>query len=305
MTAWSTVTRRLAGPRGLRWAAASALTAAIGLLLTTAGSAAPGAPPERAAGWRVPLGQGEVTSFADLESSGAPRTLGIAISGRALASLPADPSDHHHCVDRDGDGVTDQATECAPTHEFVIPLPGAVSQRADVPFKWVLLNWNRHGHVPPGVYDVAHFDVHFFIQDIADVFAIHDGPCGPELVDCDDYATAKLPLADGLMHPDFKDVDAVVPAMGNHLIDVGGHEFHGMPFTMSWTYGVYGGRVTFYEQMIALDYLQSRPSVCAPIKGTPAVAEAGYYPTQACVNYDAASDAYLVSLEGFIHRLPV
>ena len=104
------------------------------------------------------------------------------------------------------------------------------------------------------------------------------------------------------MHPDFKDVDAVAPAMGNHLIDVDGHEFHGMPFTMSWIYGVYGGRVTFYEQMIALDLLQSRPNVCAPIKATPSVAVAGYYPTQRCVHYDDASDAYVVSLEGFSYR---
>ena len=26
----------------------------------------------------------------------------------------------------------------------------------DIPFKWVLFNWNLHGHVPPGVYDLAH-----------------------------------------------------------------------------------------------------------------------------------------------------
>ena len=68
------------------------------------------------------------------------------------------------------------------------------------------------------------------------------------------------------MHPDFKDVDAVAPAMGNHLIDVTGHEFQGMPFTRSWIYGVYGGRVIFYEEMVALDYLQSRPNACEAIK---------------------------------------
>jgi hypothetical protein len=302
MSDWSTFKQRAAGKQGIRLAVASALTAAVALLLTASGSAAPQAAPDRVTGWRVQLGKGDVASFADLEPTGAPRTVGIAISADALASPPPEPSDHHHCFDRDGDGVTSHATECAHTHEFVIPLPDAVSQRDDVPFKWVLLNWNMHGHMPPGIYDVPHFDVHFFIQSIEDVFAIHDGPCGPEMVDCDHFATAKLPLPDGLMHPDFKDVDAVAPAMGNHLIDLSGHEFHGMPFTMSWIYGVYGGRVTFYEQMVALDFLQSRPNACAPIKATPSVAEAGYYPTQRCVRYDAASDAYVVSLEGFVYR---
>ncbi|HEY1325577.1 MAG TPA: hypothetical protein VGI14_01475, partial [Casimicrobiaceae bacterium] len=61
---------------------AAALTAAVALLLTTAGNAAPDAGPDRVVGWRVPLGQGDVASYADLEPSGAPRTLGIAISGQ-------------------------------------------------------------------------------------------------------------------------------------------------------------------------------------------------------------------------------
>jgi hypothetical protein len=302
MNAWSTIERRLTSVQTVRLSVAGALTAAVAVLLTASGSAAPAATPDRVTGWRSALGKGDVTSFAELQPNGAPKTVGIAISGAALASLPPEPSDQHHCFDRDGDGVTSMATECAHTHEYAIPLPDAVSQRDDMPFKWVLLNWNMHGHMPPGIYDVPHFDVHFYMVPIEDVFAIHDGPCGPELVNCEQFAIAKLPVPDGMMHPDFQDVDAVAPAMGNHLIDVAGHEFHGMPFTMSWIYGVYSGRVTFYEQMVALDFLQSRPNACQPIKSPPSVAQSGYYPTQRCVKYDAGADAYVVSLEGFVHR---
>lgn len=285
-------------------AAVVALTAAVtALLLTVSSGAASNAAPDRVLGWRAQLGNGEIMSFAELQESGAPKTIGIRISAEALASLPADASDYHHCFDRDGDGVTARATECAHTHELAIPLPDAVSRRDDVPFKWVLLNWNQHGHVPPGIYNVPHFDVHFYMVPIEDVFAIHDGPCGPELVNCDHFAQAKLSVPEGQMHPDFSDVDAVAPAMGNHLIDLGGHEFHGMPFTWSWIYGVYGGRVTFWEQMVALDFLLSRPNVCAPIKTPPAVATSGYYPTERCVRYDAGADAYVVSLERFVHRV--
>jgi hypothetical protein len=290
------------GREGLWLSVASALTAAVVLLLTTSGGAASGAAAGRTLGWRAQLGQGDVTSFADLQEGGAPRAIGIMISAETLATLPAEPSDLHHCYDRDGDGVTAQATECLHTHERVVPLPDAVTQRGDVPFSWVLLNWNMNGHMPPGVYDVPHFDVHFYIASIEDTFAIHDGPCGPEFVACDDYAMAKMPVPANLMHPDFKDVDAVAPAMGNHLIDVGGHEFHGQGFTYSWIYGVYGGKVTFWEQMIALSYLESRPNMCAPIKTPPAVEAAGYYPTQQCIRYEADADAYVVSLEGFVYR---
>ena len=285
-----------------RWGLASALAGTLALALTATGIGAPVDPADRVLGWRTQLGTGEVRSFARVQASGAPDAVGIMISGAALASLPTEPSDHHHCVDRDGDGRTARATECIETHEFVIPLPDAVSQRTDVPFKWVLLNWNQHGHVPPGIYDVPHFDVHFYMQPIADVFAIRDGTCGPEFVDCDAFAVARTPLPANLMHPDFKDVEAVVPAMGNHLIDVGGPEFQGEPFTRTWIYGAYGGRVTFYEEMVSLAYLLTRPDACADIKSPPAVAVDGYYPTQRCVRYDLAADAYSVSMEGFVYR---
>ena len=281
---------------------AGALAGTFALALTATGIGAPAAPADRVLGWRATLGNGDVTSFARVKDDGAPDAVGISISGAALASLPTEPSDQHHCVDRDGDGVTARATECIPTHEFVVPLPDAVSQRADVPFKWVLLNWNRQGHVPHGIYDLSHFDVHFYMAPIADIFAIGDGTCGPEFVDCEDFAVAKTPLPDNYMHPDFKDVDAVVPAMGNHLIDVGGPEFQGEPFTRTWIYGAYDGRVTFWEEMVSLAYLQTRPDSCADIKTPPAVGVSGYYPTQRCVRYDPAADAYIVSMEGFVYR---
>jgi hypothetical protein len=279
-----------------------AILATSVLLFTTWGNASPSSAGERTAGWRTALGNGAVESFADLPDTGAPRAIGITFSAGALTNLPSNPSDQHHCVDRDVDGVTDAASECAQTHEFVIPLPDAITRRSDIPFKWVLLNWNKRGHMPPGVYDLPHFDVHYYMEPVADVFAIRDGTCGPEFVNCDDYARAKKPVPAELMHPDFQDVDAVAPAMGNHLIDVHGHEFHGQSFTRSWIYGIYDGRVTFWEQMLSLDHLLSRPNDCSPIKTPAAVATSGYYPTQECVRYDSGADTFSVTLEAFVYR---
>jgi hypothetical protein len=285
-----------------RWSVIGALVAMFALVLTVSGSGAQDASADRILGWRVTLGNGEVASFADLQDSGDPRAVGVLISAEALASLPSDLSDRHHCFDRDGDGTIARPAECTDGHEFVIPLPDAVSRRADVPFKWVLFNWNVHGHVPPGVYDVPHFDIHFMTASIADIFAIEEGSCGPEFVSCDDFAVAKQPVPPGLMHPDFADVDAVVPAMGNHLIDLTGPEFKGERFTRSWLYGIYGGRVIFYEEMVTLSHLLSRPSSCSPIKSPSAVAVAGFYPTQRCVRYEPGANAYAVSMEEFVYR---
>ena len=168
-----------------------------------------------------------------------------------------------------------------------------------MPFKWVLLNWNPHGHIPHGIYDTPHFDIHFYMEPIENVFAIQRGSCGPEFVRCDQFERAKLPVPKNYMHPDFKDVGAVAPAMGNHLIDVTSHEFHGQAFDHTFIYGAYDGRVTFYETMLTLKFLKSRPAACAPIKAVPAVAVTGYYPTKRCYRYAQERDHYTVSLEDF------
>src|SRR6185295_10497526 len=162
------------------------------------------------------------------------KAVGVQFSAASLQGLPTEGSDGHHCVDRDGDGVVSRPAECAETHELVVPLPDAVSRRDDVPFKWALVNWNLHGHIPPGVYDTPHFDVHFYMEPIAKIFALKAGACGPELMNCDQFAVAKQPVPSNYIHADFKDVDGVVPAMGNHLVDLTGPEFQKQPFTRSW-----------------------------------------------------------------------
>lgn len=87
----------------------------------------------------------------------------------------------------------------------------------------------------------------------------------------------KKPLAQlAEITPDYVDVEAVVPVMGNHLIDVTGPEFQRRPFTRSWIYGVYDGKVIFYEAMVARAYMLSEPNACLPIKAPKAVAASGY-----------------------------
>jgi hypothetical protein len=166
-------------------------------------------------------------------------------------------------------------------------LPSEASRQPDLQFKWALLNWEPHGHIPPGVYDKPHFDVHFYIEPIEKVFAIESGPCGPEHVRCDQFAQARLPVPANYMNSDFTDVEAVAPAMGGHLVDLKAPEFNGVPFTHTWIYGVYEGRVTFYEEMVTVAYL---------------VALAGRYPTLSCIRYQPTTSEVAVSLEGFEQR---
>ena len=82
-------------------------------------------------------------------------------------------------------------------------MPSEASRQPDLQFKWALLNWNPHGHIPPGAYDKPHFDVQFYIQPIEEVFAIESGPCGPEHVRCDQFTQARLPVPANYMHADY------------------------------------------------------------------------------------------------------
>ena len=277
------------------------LAAAALPLLVGCASDPPGSAGGRSLGWSAPLGQGTATTYAEFDRQGTPQAIGVAFSATALDGLPA-ASDHHRCHARTKDGAIDAATKCQETVEHVLPLPDEAARRADIPFKWVLLNWNHVGHIPPGIYDVPHFDVHCEIAAIESVLAIEAGPCGPEYVRCDQFRIAKKPPPPNYVHADFKDVDAVVPAMGNHLVDLSGSEFNKQPFTRSWIYGVYDGKVIFYEEMVTRAHLLSRPNTCTPIKLPKAFDTRGYYPTVSCIRYDVRTSEYTVSMEQFVLR---
>lgn len=282
------------------------LVAVIGLVIGAA-VAVTGCGPRSEPGGRIlgqnwSFGNGTITTYAEFAEDQRPSAMGIVFSAGALDGLPGSNSDQHHCFDRDSNGTVDPEMECFATHESVIPLPDAFSTRSDVPFKWVLFNWNPVGHIPPGIYDVPHFDIHFYIETIANVFAVQDGPCGPEFVRCDQFQAAKKPLPANYINPDFQDVDAVAPAMGNHLIDLTGPEFNGEEWKRSFIFGVYDGKITFYEEMLTQAYLLSQPDMCNEIKSPQAVGLSGFYPTQSCIRYYPTTGEYTVSMEDFTYR---
>jgi hypothetical protein len=212
----------------------AAILAALSLGSSTTRSA-------RVLGTPSNLGNGTVASYAEFDKSGAPKAIGVVFSAGALDALPAAPSDGHRCFDANNDGVIDLATECSGWHERVLPAPSEASRRPDVPFKWALLNWNPRGHIPPGVFDTPHFDVHFYIEPIENIFAIQRGTCGPEMVRCDQFALARKPVPRNYVPPNFQDLGLVAPAMGNHLVDPTDHVFHGEKFKRHWIYGAYDG----------------------------------------------------------------
>jgi hypothetical protein len=92
--------------------------------------------------------------------------------------------------------------------------------------------------------------------------------------------------------------------MGNHLIDSKSPDLqpNGPPFSHTFIYGAYDGRITFLEPMITHAYIASKPSMCAPIKQPQEWELAGSYPTRYCVRYLDRPGRYTISVEDFVQR---
>ncbi|HYF38365.1 MAG TPA: hypothetical protein VD930_01670 [Gemmatimonadales bacterium] len=238
------------------------------------------------------LGAGTVESFVTLNPDGTPAAIGVALSAGALTKLPQTPNTVSRCFDVDGNGRHTQH-ECIGDEERLLDLPEGVGDQ--LPFRWISVNWNAHGHIPP--YNRPHFDFHFHTGPRERVNAIAPGRCG-ELVDCGDFKRASRPVAARYLPSGYIDVGAVVPRMGNHLLDSRSPEIKdSLPFTSTFIYGAWEGELIFWEPMITLDFLRNTAHACMDIPQPEAFREAGYYPTQYCIRQDEKGGR-TVTLEG-------
>ncbi|MET9426479.1 hypothetical protein [Streptomyces sp. NPDC003036] len=246
------------------------------------------------------LGDGRIRVFTDY-AGGRPRSVGVVLTASALAGLPTAPTDGEHCVDADGDGRVHPSHECVGGHGLELALPSG--GRPDLPFRWVLFNWNPEGHQPHGRYDVPHFDVHFYLvpREVRD--RIRLGRCAL-LIDCAQLPTAAAPVPADHLPPGYppSSPETAEGAMGEHLDSrppdsgaLSGHTF---------IYGAYAGEIIFMEPMLTkafLEGLRTAPGhhVCAPVPQPRSWQVPGRYPTRYCMAYRPGRDDYTVTLTGF------
>ncbi|MFI2652569.1 hypothetical protein [Micromonospora fulviviridis] len=257
-------------------------------------------------GQSTTIGNGTIRAFSQSRGN-VPETVGLIMTDGALDKLPHHPpTAGKWCFDVNGDGRTDEHTECTGGYEYPLQLSDAFRSRVDTPFEYVLLNWNPAGHLPEHIYDKPHFDVHFYMTPNEERLAIRPGPCGM-LVNCDDWEVGRRPIPAPYLPADYSDFGAVEPGMGNHLIDLTGSEINGAPFTHTFIYGSYGGRLTFYEPMVTHDWYREVTSGaaadgCFPIKQPQAWQTRGWYPTRYCIRHRHNRGEIVTTLEGFVKR---
>jgi hypothetical protein len=280
---WSAVL----SPRGI---AVAAVLTGLGLVLSAEATGH-----ERIVRGRAEkMGAGMVESFVKLDPSGVPLAIGVTLSPGALEQLPPVPNTVSRCFDLDGNG-RHTGHECIGDEERILDVPAGSS--AGLPFRWISVNWNPAGHHNTP-YAQPHFDFHFNTVDRSRVEAIAPGRCG-ELADCGDFKVATRPVPARYLPSGYIDVGAVVPRMGNHLLDSQSPELKdSLTFTRTFIYGAYDGELIFWEPMITLDVLRETRDSCMEIRQPRAFRQSGYYPTQYCVRQDQRGQR-TVSLERF------
>ncbi|GAK56324.1 hypothetical protein U27_03286 [Candidatus Vecturithrix granuli] len=220
------------------------------------------AEPKTLFGESTPLGQGTARSFVMLDDQGKPVSIGIALTKTALSGLPQGPM----------------------PSELTLALPEKV---AVPPFDHISVDWNPQGHEPAGIYDVSHFDFHFYFIPSTEQDKISEN---------DMAQFAKAPSAEYLP-TDYKPIPGGVPRMGAHWFDPMSPEFQGKPFTATFIYGTYDGRVIFYEPMIASAVLETKQNFSSEIKQPTAFQKSGYYPKTYRSVYDETTGEYRISLD--------
>jgi hypothetical protein len=211
-------------------------------------------------------GTDSVTTWLLTNSHGRPATLGASIPAAMLQDLP----DHHM--------------------EVSVAFP----RRPHLPFTHLYLMWEPQGHEPVGIYDVPHFDVHFYL--LSDQVRRQITCAGEDEARC-----LKKPLPSAIPS-DYAPTPAGVPQMGWHWLDTLAPEFHGHPFTATMVYGYYEGRLAFLEPMITKAFLETKPHIQAKIRQPETFPEAGYYPTKYQVLYRYVPDTYDIAITDFRYR---
>jgi hypothetical protein len=247
-----------------------------GLFLVSAALLATGGMAQAATykGAAVHVGKGTARIVVQTDKSSKPSSVAVVMTPAALKGLPTE--------------LNKKTAEGS--WEFSLSMP---KRGPKTGYTHVVIDWNPHGHPPPHVYTVPHFDFHFYGISSAAVKKISfTGPKDP---------ATKVSNA-ALIPPDYKVIpDTAVNEMGVHAVDLTSPEFHGKPFTATFIYGYNKGQLNFVEPMVTLAYLNTKPNLTLPVKTPAQYSRPGYYPTKYGVRYDKHSKTYVVALGGFKH----
>jgi len=214
----------------------------------------------------IPIGNGIARAWVKENLNGEPVAVGLNLSEKALENLPLEQAEY----------------------TFILP-----KNKGKNFYTLVGLDWNPQGHEPEHVYDLPHFDVHFYTIPDEERLAI---PL--VLPPAMDLAPAPQYIPDL-----YVETPGIVPQMGAHWVDVTSPEFQpGGVFTKTFIWGSYNGEFIFWEPMITRNYLLSKPDDLVKLRQPNAFQKDGYYATYYHVYYSTSPNQYTIALENLVYH---
>lgn len=243
---------------------------AVALSALAAGSAAAQDQAATFEGKAVRIGKGTANTVVRTDATGAPVSIGVVFTDDMLDGLPV------------------AAKGEVPDFPYTLAMPETGPKTV---IDHVVINWESLGHPPPKIYDVPHFDFHFYLTSETAQKKV-SFKSDQESGDPGQQPGAEL-LAAGYVVPP----GTAVTGMGVHAVNLEAPEFNGQPFTATFIYGYHDKRLTFIEPMASLTYLKSQPNFSAPIPRPASYTVPGAYPSTYSIKYDAATKRYEVLLD--------
>ncbi len=217
-------------------------------------------------GESMPFGGDSVRSWYKTDLNGALSSIGISFKQSAFAIL-----------------------ETQPDSMFMMMLPMGLNTSTSWGIDHIEVDWSSMGDAAPSVYNIPHFDVHFFAVDTATQMGIAGGK---------DLQTANMSAT--FLPPDYILDTFSEEGMGVHAFDTTGKEFHGLPFDHSFIFGYSQAKMYFIEPTVSKAYLDTKTNFSADIKQPQAFKFHGAYPTKYYIRYDSNTNEYQISIDNFV-----
>ncbi|MFZ2530359.1 MAG: DUF5602 domain-containing protein [Rhodococcus sp. (in: high G+C Gram-positive bacteria)] len=219
-------------------------------------------------------GNGVIRTFTSVDAAGNPTAVGIRMSADALDGLPDDGA------------------------MLMLDVPETAAATA---FDHVMINWNPRGHPPETLFGKPHFDLQFYMTDMASIERID--PAAPDFA----IRAANLPapqyMPRGYVLPPGPAAEQVVPFMGAHWLDATEGMIPGVyDFTETFINGSWDGTYTFMEPMITRAWLLTGPTLREDIEQPQAYQQSAYYPTVYTVRFDDRTQEFEVALSEMVFR---
>ncbi len=227
-------------------------------------------------GPQVQMGNGHIRSWINITHSGTPLAIGVEMTDGTLSGLPTDPENHA------------AATYILKLHQ---------KAKSVTPFDHIMVNWNVHGHEPPHIYGLPHFDFHFYKVSVE------------EMMNTTDPVKFNIFPPAGYIPTMYFNPGGGVPMMGAHWIDLLSPEVpspanpNPAAFTHTFIYGSYDGAVTFVEPMITHAVLTGGATVSRWYRQPAMFSPTGTnYPSRYNIWKDGSNSRHYVALDQMIMR---